>query len=125
VCSKLVDENTIEHYRLSQCVRTQIHTEEVERKQNFFQRTYYSNFPNVNYTLQRFALYKLKCLTSKTQPQYKLQKPVGCVNVNRIFHNRMRYTQPKSGYFTAGLYREILMTGDSLIKYSSELINLS
>jgi hypothetical protein len=47
------------------------------------------------------------------QPQYKLHKLAGCVNVNQIFHNTIWYTQPAAGYVTAGLYREVVMTGDS------------
>jgi hypothetical protein len=50
---------------------------------------------------------------SITQPQYKCRIYSGCVDVNQIFHNTIRYTQPAAGYITAGLYREVVMTGDS------------
>jgi len=44
VCSEIEDANTIEHGRLSQCDRTQIHTQEVQKKQRVqTQRSYYSN----------------------------------------------------------------------------------
>jgi hypothetical protein len=38
VCSELEKESTIEHDRLSQCDRIQIHTEEVETKQVFINK---------------------------------------------------------------------------------------
>jgi len=44
VCSEIKDENTTEHGKLSQYDRTQIHTEEVQKKQTVqTQRPYYSN----------------------------------------------------------------------------------
>jgi hypothetical protein len=48
VCSEIDDENTIEHFRLSHCDRTQEHTQDVQRKQRFqTQKAYYSNLIKV------------------------------------------------------------------------------
>jgi hypothetical protein len=48
----------------------------------------------------------------KMQPHYKIRKPAGCVNINPIFYNTIRYTQPEAGYITVGLCKEFVMTGD-------------
>jgi hypothetical protein len=47
VCSEIGDHNTIEHYRLSQCDRTQVHTEEVQRKQRV--QTQIPHYGNLDY----------------------------------------------------------------------------
>ena len=122
VCSEIEDGNTIEHCRLSQCDRTQIHTEKVQRKQKFKKKTLLT-CNKITTIVCSYVLWERERVLVM-QPQYKIRKLGGCVNVNRIVHTKIRLKKPSAGYSTAGLHKECVMTGDSFIMYSCQLIDV-
>jgi len=49
------------------------------------------------------------------EPRYKIRKLSVRTNLNSILHNITLYKKQPAGYITAGMHKEVVITGDSFI----------
>jgi hypothetical protein len=92
VCSETEDENSIEHGRLPQCDAEQKHILRKYRGSKEFRYQDHTILTCIK-VMNNVCSYLLSERESVLlmEPQYKIRKLAGCVNVNQIFHNIKGY----------------------------------